>query len=76
MHTNILNKNIHQFMQFNTEKEISAYKHVSPFSPSNPIGCVMVSVFASSAADRGFVPTSDQIKEYAIDMCCSPSTHQ
>jgi hypothetical protein len=30
----------------------------------------MVSVFVSSAVDRGFEPRSGQIKDYKIGMCC------
>ena len=30
----------------------------------------MVSVFASSAVDRGFDPRSDQNKNYEIGICC------
>ena len=37
---------------------------------SNRIGGVMVSVFASSAVDRGFEPRSGQTKNYEIGICC------
>ena len=36
----------------------------------NCIGCVMVSVLASSAVDRGFEPRSGQTKDNKIGMCC------
>ena len=36
----------------------------------NRIGGVMVSVFASSAIDRGFDPRSGQIKDFKIGICC------
>ena len=36
----------------------------------NHIGGVMVSVFASSAVDRGFEPQSGQTKDYNIGICC------
>ena len=32
--------------------------------------CVMVSVLASSAVDRGFEPQSAQSKDYKIGICC------
>ena len=35
----------------------------------------MVSVLASSAVDRGFVPQSGQAKEYEIDICCFSAKH-
>jgi hypothetical protein len=35
----------------------------------------MVSVFASSAVDRGFEPRSGQTKDYKIGICCLPSEH-
>ena len=35
----------------------------------------MVSVFASSAIDRGFDPRSGQIKDFKIDMCCFSAKH-
>ena len=34
------------------------------------IGCVMVSMFASRAVDRGFEPRSGQRKYYKIGICC------
>jgi len=36
-----------------------------------PIGgtCIMISVLALSAVDRGFEPRSDQIKDYNISIC-------
>ena len=37
---------------------------------SQRIGGVMVSVFASSAVDRGFEPRSGQTKDYKIGICC------
>jgi hypothetical protein len=36
---------------------------------------VMVSVFASSAVDRGFEPRSGQTKDYQIVMCCFSTKH-
>jgi hypothetical protein len=36
----------------------------------NGIGCVMVSVPASSAVDRGFEQRSGQTKDYKIGICC------
>jgi hypothetical protein len=33
-------------------------------------GGVMVSVLASGAVDRGFVPRSGQTKDYKIGICC------
>ena len=35
----------------------------------------MVSVLASSAADRGFEPRSGQTKDYKIGMCCFSAKH-
>ena len=35
----------------------------------------MVSVLASSAADRGFKPRSGQTKEYTISICCFSAKH-
>jgi hypothetical protein len=35
----------------------------------------MVSVFASSAADRGFESRSGQTRDYEIDMCCFSAKH-
>ena len=42
---------------------------------SNSIGGVMVSVLASSAADRGFEPWSGQTKDYKIGICCFSTKH-
>ena len=42
---------------------------------SNRIDGVMVSVFASSAVDRGFEPRSGQIKDYKICICCFSAKH-
>jgi hypothetical protein len=39
------------------------------------IGGVMVSVFASSALDRGFEPQSGQTKDYKLGMCCFSAKH-
>ena len=39
------------------------------------IGCVMVSVLASSVIDRGFEPRSGQTKEYKIGICCFSAKH-
>ena len=36
---------------------------------------VMVSVLASSAADRGFEPRSGQTKDYAFGICCFSAKH-
>jgi hypothetical protein len=41
----------------------------STVSQRRPIGGVMVSVLASSAADRGFEPRSRQAKDYANGIC-------
>jgi hypothetical protein len=41
----------------------------------NRIGGVMVSVYASSAVDRGFEPRSCQTKDYEIGICCFSSKH-
>ena len=35
----------------------------------------MVSVLASSVADRGFEPGSGQTKDYKIGMCCFSARH-
>jgi hypothetical protein len=35
----------------------------------------MVSVFASSAVDRGFEPRSGQPKDYKIGICCFSTKH-
>jgi hypothetical protein len=35
----------------------------------------MVSVFASSAVDRGFEPRSGLTKDYKIGMCCFSAKH-
>ena len=40
------------------------------------IGGVMVSVFTSSAVDRGFEPRSDQTIYYIIGMCCFSAMHE
>ena len=39
------------------------------------IGGLMVTVLASSAVDRGFVPQSGQTKDYNIDICCFSAKH-
>ena len=39
-------------------------------SDQNSMGGVMVSVFALSVVDRGFVPWSGQTKDYKIGICC------
>ena len=39
------------------------------------IGCVMVSVLASSAVDRGFEFRSGQTKDYNIGICCFCAKH-
>ena len=41
----------------------------------NHIGGVMVSMFASSAVDRGFEPRLDQTKDYKIGICCFSAKH-
>jgi hypothetical protein len=41
----------------------------------NRIGGVMVSVLASSAADRGFEPRSGQTNDYGIGICCFCAKH-
>ena len=40
------------------------------------IGCVMVSVLASSAVDRGLKPRSGQTKDYTIGIVTSPLSTQ
>jgi hypothetical protein len=39
------------------------------------IGGVMVSMFTSSAVDRGFEPRSGQTKDYKIGICCFSAKH-
>ena len=39
------------------------------------IGGVMLSVLASSVADRGFEPRSGQTKDYKIGICCFSAKH-
>ena len=41
----------------------------------NRIGGLMVSMFTSSAVDRGFEPWSGQTKYYKIAICCFSATH-
>jgi hypothetical protein len=41
----------------------------------NRIGGVMVSVFSSSAVDRGFESRSGQAKDYKISICCFSAKH-
>ena len=41
----------------------------------NRIGGVMVSVFASSAVDRGLEPRSGQTEDYKISICCFSAKH-
>ena len=41
----------------------------------NRIGGVMVSVFTSSAVDRGFELRSGQTKDYKISICCFSAKH-
>ena len=41
----------------------------------NHINGVMVSVFDSSAVDRGFEPRSGQTKDYEIGNCCFSTKH-
>jgi hypothetical protein len=41
----------------------------------NRIGGVMVSVLASSAVDRGFLPRSGQTKDYKIGICYFSAKH-
>ena len=41
----------------------------------NLIGGVMVSMFASSAVDRGFEPRSGQTKDFNISICCLSAKH-
>jgi hypothetical protein len=42
---------------------------------TNLIGGVMVSVFASSAVDRGFELRSGRTKDYKIGICCFSANH-
>jgi len=37
--------------------------------------CIMNSVLALSAVDRGFEPRSDQTKDYKISICCFSEKH-
>ena len=46
-----------------------------PFNNPNRIGCVMVSVLASSAVDRGFEPRSGQTKDFKIGICSFSAEH-
>ena len=46
-----------------------------PFNNPNRIGCVMVSVLASSAVDRGFEPRSGQTKDFKIGICSFSAKH-
>ena len=41
----------------------------------NRIGGVIVSMFSSSAVDRGFEPRSDQTKDYETGICCYSGKH-
>jgi hypothetical protein len=41
----------------------------------NRIGCVIVSMLASGAVDRGFEPWLGQTKEYKIGICCFSAKH-
>jgi hypothetical protein len=41
----------------------------------NRIGVVIVSVFASSAVDRGFEPRFGQTKNYTFCICCCSAKH-
>ena len=41
----------------------------------NRISCVMVSVLASGAVDRGFEPRSGQSKDYKIGIGCFSAKH-
>jgi len=41
----------------------------------NRIGGVMVSVFVSSAVDRGFEPRCGKTKDYKICICCFSVKH-
>jgi hypothetical protein len=47
----------------------------TPNGINNHIGGVMVSVFASSALDRGFKSRSGQTKDYKIGICCFSGKH-
>ena len=54
--------------------------HIVLLCPSNrliciAIGCVIVSMFASRAVDRGFEPRSGQRKYYKIGICCFSAKH-
>jgi hypothetical protein len=46
-----------------------------PLLTLNRIGCVMVSVLATSVVDRGFEPRSDQTKDFNINICCFSAQH-
>ena len=41
----------------------------------NLLGCVMVSVLASSAVERGFDPRPGQTKDFKISICCFSAKH-
>ena len=46
------------------------YEQTVSLKTQHRICGVMVSVFASSAVDRGFEPRSGQTKAFKIDICC------
>ena len=51
-------------------------KYIRVVTSIKSIGGVMVSVFASSALDRGFEPRSGQTKDYKIGICCFFAKHE
>ena len=54
---------------------ISLSIYVSLHQSHNCIGCVMVSMLASSAVDRGFEPRLGKTKDYKIGICCFSAKH-
>ena len=46
------------------------------FLISNRIGCLMISVFASSSVDRGFELQLGRAKYCKITICCLPTKHE
>ena len=48
---------------------------VHVYTSIHRISGLMVSVFASSAVDRGFETLSGQTKDYKLDICCFSALH-
>jgi len=68
---------VHYIYKFIFSGILCIYIHVGIVSIiQNRIGSVIVSVFASSAVDRGFELRSGQTKDYyKIGMCCFFAKH-